>query len=293
MPAGPDPSRRFAVPTALSERAARAALTAHFSPAQLTADLSRFSAAEVWEQRVRHDSSGRLAQYRAGAELAAAQLTCRFVIPSDPQWPTALADLGPACPPGLWTRGHDHLPQLTASPVAVTGNCHATAPAVARTRVFAAGCAETGHAVTATLAAGIESTAHRAAARIGRATLAVLPRGLDCAHPHTHDELLGSIPARGGVVVSLYRPGTAASGRTLRASAALVAALARAVVLVEALDHTTATRTAEVAVALHRPLLATPADGSIRSSGNARLLAEGHAVPCPDLNRLKQALELL
>ncbi|MGW2111946.1 DNA-processing protein DprA [Streptomyces sp. NPDC001948] len=281
------------MPTALSERAARAALTAHFSPTQLNADLSRCSAAEVWKQRVRFDSSGRLARYRAEDELAAAQLVCQFVIPSDPQWPTALADLGSFCPTGLWVRGHDHLPQLTVSPVAVAGNCHATAQAVTRARVFAAASVEAGHTVTTTLAAGIESAAHQAAARIGRATLAVLPRGLDRAHPHTHDELLGAIPARGGAVVSLYRPGTAASGRTLKASAVLVAALARAVILVEALDHTTATRTAEAAVALHRPLLASPADGSLRSSGNARLLAEGRALPCPDLNRLKRALELL
>ncbi|MFJ1839967.1 DNA-processing protein DprA [Streptomyces sp. NPDC088175] len=279
--------------SALPDRAARAALTAHFSPAQLTADLARFSATEVWEQRVHHDPSGRLARYRAEEELASAQLTCRFVIPSDPQWPTALTDLGRTCPPGLWARGHDQLPELASSPVAMTGNCNATAQAAAQARGFATVCAEAGHTVTATLAAGIESIAHRAAAHAGRPTLAVLPCGLDRAHPHTHDELLNAIPARGGAVISLYRPGTAPSGRTLNASAALVAALARAVILAEALDHTTAIRTAEAAIALHRPLLAAPADGSLRSSGNARLLAEGRAVPCPDPSRLRRALALL
>ncbi|MGW7365410.1 DNA-processing protein DprA [Streptomyces sp. NPDC054841] len=222
----------------LPERAARAALSAHFTPDQVTADLARYSPAEVWQQRVRLDSSARLAQYKPSDELANAKLTCQFIIPSDDVWPAALADLGPACPLGLWVRGHDQLPQLTAKAVAVTGNRNATEQAITRTHVFATAVAEAGHTVTATLAYGVDSTAHRAAAQAGRATLAVLPRGLDRAHPHDHAQLLSSIPASGGAVVSLYRPGTAASGTTLKASAELVAALARAVILIEALDHT-------------------------------------------------------
>jgi DNA processing protein len=59
------------------------------------------SAREVWEQRVRSDNSGRPAQYNPTDELANAQLSCRFIIPSDEVWPAALADLGPGCPLGL------------------------------------------------------------------------------------------------------------------------------------------------------------------------------------------------
>ncbi|MET7352950.1 hypothetical protein [Streptomyces mirabilis] len=59
-----------------------------------------------------------------------------------------------------------------------------------------------------------------------------MPRGLDRAHPHDRAQLLSSVPATGGAVVSLYRPGTEASGATLRASASLFAA--RAVILIEA-----------------------------------------------------------
>ncbi|GAA3785792.1 LOG family protein [Streptomyces chiangmaiensis] len=57
----------------------------------------------------------------------------------------------------------------------------------------------------------------------GHATLAILPCGLDRAHPHDHAQLLSSVAASGGAVVSLYRPGTAASGATLKASARLLA----------------------------------------------------------------------
>ncbi|GHE34776.1 DNA-processing protein DprA [Streptomyces capitiformicae] len=268
---------------ALPERAARAALAAHFTPATLAAELAQSSAQEVWEQRVRHDNSGRLAQYKPTDKLANAQLSCQFIIPSDESWPAALADLGPDCPLGLWARGGDQLPQLTANAVAVTGNRNATEQAITRAQAFATAVAEAGHTVTATLAYGVDAAAHRAAALAGRATLAVLPRGLDRAHPHDHAQLLSCVPATGGAVVSLYQPGTAASGATLRASATLLAALAHVVILIEAMDHAeVAMHTAEVAAALNRRLLAPPATEDIRADGSARLLAEQRAVLVPD-----------
>ncbi|MFE9769780.1 DNA-processing protein DprA [Streptomyces sp. NPDC005808] len=274
----------------MSDRAVLAALSAHFTPDQVAADLARNSPTDVWQRRVRLDNTGRLAQYRPEHELSNAQLSCRFVIPSDAQWPAALGDLGPDCPLGLWARGHDRLPELTASTVVVTGNRMASAEVTDRAKAFATAVAEAGHTVAATLAYGVDAHAHQAAELIGGTTLAVLPRGLDRAYPHTHAALLNSITENGGAAVSLCRPGTATSGATLRAGAALLAALSRAVILIEALDHTESLRTAEAAIALKRTLLAVPADGGIRSEGNARLLAEHQALPCPDPAR---ALALL
>ncbi len=268
---------------ALPERAARAALAEHFTPAQLAADLAQFTAEEVWERRVRSDNSGRLARYRPGDEISDAQLTCQFIIPSDEVWPASLADLGPDCPLGLWAREGERLPQLTARAVAVTGNRHPTGQALARADAFATAIAEAGHTVTASLAYGVDSAAHRAAALAGRATLAVLPCGLDRAHPHDHARLLSSISANGGAVLSLYRPGTAPSGATLTATSVLLAALARTVILIEALDHAeVAMRTAEAATALNRPLLCPPAAEDVRADGSARLLAEQRARLVPD-----------
>ncbi len=106
----------------------------------------------MWDRRVRHDGSGRLAHYRPHEEPAQAELTCQFVIPSDGEWPTALADLGPACPLSLWVRGRERLPQLTDSTVAVTGNRAPTEQAVTRAHIFATALAENDHTVTATLA---------------------------------------------------------------------------------------------------------------------------------------------
>ncbi|MGW7719815.1 DNA-processing protein DprA [Streptomyces chartreusis] len=268
--------------TNLSERAARAALAVHHAPHQVAAHLAHHSAQDVWQYGVDHDASGRLAQYRPREELANAQLTCHFVIPSDDEWPAALADLGDHCPLGLWVRGHEHLPRLTGRAVAVTGNRTPTPQALTTTKAFATAVAEAGHTVTSTLSYGVDSTAHRAAALTGHATLAVLPRGLDRAHPHDHAQLLSSIPASGGAVVSLVKPGTEASGATLKASATLLAALVRAVVLIEAVDSLVpAMQTAEVAADLHRPLLVAPPTHDVRADGNFRLLAQERAVLVP------------
>ncbi|MGW6214310.1 DNA-processing protein DprA [Streptomyces sp. NPDC055109] len=273
----------------MSDRAALAALAAHFTPDQVAADLAQHSPAEVWEQRVRRDNTGLLTRYRPESELANAQLSCRFLIPSDPQWPAALTDLGAACPLGLWVRGHDHLSELTASTIVVTGNRATSPETIDRAREFAGAIAEAGHTVAASLAYGVDAAAHEAALPNGP-TLAVLPRGLDQAYPHNHAPLLSSITSDGGAAASLYRPGTLPSGATLKASAHLLVALAHTVILIETLDHSQALRTAEAAIALKRPLLAVPSDGGIRSGGNGRLLAEGRAVSCPTPTR---ALELL
>ncbi|MGW1067410.1 DNA-processing protein DprA [Streptomyces aureus] len=275
--------------SALSERAARAALSANFTPEQITADLAQHSPAEVWEQRVRRDNTGRLAQYRPEGELANDQLTCRFLIPCDPRRPARLSDLGALAPLGLWVRGHDRLPALTASTIVVTGNRAAGSQTIARAREFAGALAETGHTVAASLAYGVDAAAHEAAL-LTEPTLAVLPRGLDQAHPHSHAPLLRSITGDGGAAVSLYRPGTVPSGATLKASARLLVALAHTVILIEALDHSQALRTAEAAIALNRSLLAVPSDGATRSDGDARLLDERLTLPCPTAAR---ALELL
>jgi DNA processing protein len=57
-------------------------------------------------------------------------------------------------------RGQEQLPRLTVRAVAVTGNRNATAQALRRTQAFATAVAEAGHTVTATLAYGVDATAH-------------------------------------------------------------------------------------------------------------------------------------
>ncbi|MEU7967335.1 hypothetical protein AB0D09_28310 [Streptomyces sp. NPDC049097] len=96
--------------TALSERAVRAAPATHLTPHQVAGRPAHHCAEDVWQYNVRHDTSRRVAQCLPREELANAQLTYQFVIPSDDAWPAALADLGADCPLGLWVRGHEQVP---------------------------------------------------------------------------------------------------------------------------------------------------------------------------------------
>jgi DNA processing protein len=264
---------------AVSERAARAALAAHFTPDQTGAAADDFDAAETWARRVEADRSGRLGRYRPAAELERSELTARFLIPGDPQWPAQLSDMGEECPLGVWVRGTPDA--LSDRPMAVVGNRAASDTALYRTRSFAEAAVSAGVRVSATLALGVDCTAHWAALGAGGSSVAALPCGLDQCHPYAHIPLLREV-INEGAAVSVCPPGTRASRQTLRASAALVVALSRAVVLVEALHRSVAMDYAVTARALSRPLFVPPADyDDLRASGNAHLLDKGHGKPAP------------
>lgn len=84
-------------------------------------------------------------------------------------------------------------------------------------------------------------------------------------------------------MLSLYPPGTPASALTLKASARLLAALARAVIVAEVLDDgEPAMLTATVAVSLRRPLLVSPSSKGAQAGPTARLLTAQQAVPVTD-----------
>ncbi|MFI1401086.1 DNA-processing protein DprA [Streptomyces sp. NPDC020681] len=220
-------------PTPLSERAARAALAAFYRPHEVAAGLAGVGAAALWQRLTAPDPRSRLAAYRPEAELSKARLTAEFVIPGDDMWPTALDTLGDACPLGLWVRGTGNLAELSARAVAVTGRRNASESGNATAGQLARDLTDAGHAVATALSYGIANAAQRAVHAEPAPVLAVLPCGLDRCHPYNQTELLHRVVHRGGVAVSAYRPGTPTSADTLAATGRLLAALTRAVVLVE------------------------------------------------------------
>ncbi|MCX4515906.1 DNA-protecting protein DprA [Streptomyces sp. NBC_01619] len=217
---------------AFSERAARAALAAFRSPESVSAGLAEHGAEEVWQRLAAADHTGRLAGYRPGPELSAAQLVARFVIPGDPEWPAALDALGDARPFGVWVRGRGELAAFSARAVTVTGRRVASAAGAHQAQQVARELSMAGHTIASPLSYGID-TAAQDGAHSEAPTLAVLPCGLDSCHPHHQADLLDRVLSRGGVAVSAHRPGTAATRDTLAMSGQLLAALSAAVVLVE------------------------------------------------------------
>ncbi|MCW2901005.1 MAG: protecting protein DprA [Streptosporangiaceae bacterium] len=260
----------FSSPARISERAARAVQSVFRSPEKISARLADIGPTALWERLADADQTGRLAEYRPEPELSTAQLTARFVIPGDAAWPTALDALGNARPLGVWVRGSGDLAALSARAIAVTGRRAASEGGTRAAGQLARDLASAGRTVTSALSYGIDTAAQRGAYEGGAPALAVVPCGLDTCHPYHQADLLHGVLARGGVAVSAYRPGTAASSVTLATTAQLVAALSTAVVLVEpAPDVTVPLEASRTARRLHRPVFVLTD-------------AEPHSAPHPD-----------
>ena len=107
----------------------------------------------------------------ASVESLARRHGLRFVVPSDPEWPSALADLDGSepvqqwggAPLGLWVKGSASLAELAADAVAVVGCRASTAYGERVATELAAGLAEGGTTVVSGGAFGIDAAAHRGA----------------------------------------------------------------------------------------------------------------------------------
>ncbi|HSO64655.1 MAG TPA: DNA-processing protein DprA [Ornithinibacter sp.] len=139
-----------------------------------------------------------------------------------------------------------------------------------------------GWTVVSGAAYGIDAASHRAALAADGPTVAVLACGADRAYPVTHRGLLDAV-ARTGAVVSEVPPGCAPYRSRFLARNRLIAALARATVVVEASLRSGSLTTAREARDLFLPVGAVP--GPVTSMGSAgchALLRETDAVLVTD-----------
>lgn len=177
----------------------------------------------------------------------------------------------------LYTRG-DHIADALAAPtVAVVGAraCSSYGAHVARS--FAHDLAAAGVTVVSGLARGIDAEAHRGALDAGGLTVAVLGCGIDRDYPAAHAELAKRVAASGGVV-SEYEPGVEPAPWRFPARNRLIAALAQAVVVVEARERSGALITVDLAMEIGRPIYAVPGEiTSPLSAGTNELLRRGWA----------------
>jgi DNA processing protein len=105
----------------------------------------------------------------------------RLVCPADQEWPSGLDSLAdpPIC---LWVRGPLEVGAAVDRSVSLVGSRAATAYGQDVTHELADGCAERGFTVVSGGAFGIDGSAHAAALRAGRPTIAVLAGGVDRAY---------------------------------------------------------------------------------------------------------------
>lgn len=172
-----------------------------------------------------------------------------------PHWPAGWADLhdGPAA---VLVTGD---PAALSRPcVAIVGTRRATPRGLAVARGLARDLAERGWVVVSGLALGIDGEAHRGALAAGAPTVAIMATGPERTYPVEHGDLRRRIEDGGGCAVTEGAPDAAVGRWLFPRRNRLIAALARAVVVVEAPPHSGALTTAQLAVDLGREVMAVP-----------------------------------
>lgn len=217
-------------------------------------------------RRARPADEGRLVALRARGILLATY--------GGPGYPASLGHLH-APPPILYLRGPGRLPEERA--VAVVGTRRATAYGRRVTRDLVAGLAAAGCTVVSGMARGIDAAAHRAALDAGGATVGVLGTGLDHAYPAVNRALYRRM-GEAGLLASEFPPGEPARAVHFPRRNRVIAALAAAVVVVQAGEKSGALITSDLAVDLGRTVLAVPGPvGPEASVGVHDLLRDGSA----------------
>ena len=209
-----------------------------------------------------------------------AQPDCRLMLLSDEDFPLMLTE-GITPPPVLFLRGNTALLQRPV--VAVVGSRHATPQALRIARDFGEAISEQEIAVVSGMAAGIDAAAHQGALAGAGGTIAVWGTGIDRIYPPANKNLAYQIAER-GLIVSEFPLDTRPLAGNFPRRNRIIAALAQAVLVVEAAPESGSLITAKLAAEMGREVMAVP--GSIdnpHSKGCHKLIKEGaKLVECLD-----------
>jgi DNA processing protein len=226
---------------------------------------------EVVPEVARHDALRAADSILESANKAGA----RPLVLGERDYPERLLDLHDP-PPRLFCRGDTAAAQQVL--VAIVGTRHASSTGLRVAQLLAAGLASVGVGTVSGMARGIDAAAHWGSLQNGCLTVAVLGSGVDVAYPAVNADLARRI-AGCGALFSEAPCGSAPLPGAFPRRNRLIAALARAIVVVEAGERSGALITAELACELGRPVGAVP--GAVdrpRCTGSNRLLRDGASV---------------
>ena len=209
-----------------------------------------------------------------------------FVQPGSARYPAGLNDL--EVPPPIHVLG----PLREVPSVAVVGTRRCTRYGLDIATTFGAAIAGTGWAVVSGLARGIDAAAHRGCIETGGYAIAVMGCGPDVCYPRENRDLYDDILDQNGAVISEYPPGTPPDRWRFPARNRLIAAISRAVIVVEAGVTGGALITARLAAELGRPVFAVPGDVDREASKGCNLLIRDGAFPVLGTRDLLEELGL-
>ncbi len=191
---------------------------------------------------------------------------------------------------GLWVAGS--LDGLERPTVAVVGPRAPSAGGLTRAREVAEGLSRAGVCVISGLALGIDGMAHTGALAGPTPTVGILGGGHRCFFPKRNRELAETMIARGGAVLSPYAPDEPARPPQFIQRNGVVAALADAVVVVEAALRSGALNTASWAASLGIDVLAFPGDVDRTVAAGCNALIRDGATLVRDHDDVLEALGL-
>ena len=171
---------------------------------------------------------------------------------------------------------------LVASPVvAIVGARTASREGCAFAQRLAGALAAHGVGVVSGLARGIDAAAHAGALEGGGRTVAVLGCGVDRDYPAATSALAARIAVQ-GAVLSEYPPGTPPAPFRFPERNRIVAALADAVIVIEAAGRSGALITARLGMELGRDVLVVPGAPWDDAFAGSNLLLRDGALPLVD-----------
>jgi DNA processing protein len=174
--------------------------------------------------------------------------------------------------------------------VAIVGTRHPTPEAAKFAEDLAKGVVGQGFAVVSGGAAGIDSAAHRGALAAGGQTLVVAPAGWNNPFPEHNRQLFHNIVEQGGGYISLVQPDTRPLYGNFFARNAVLVALAKATVVVQAPVRSGARNAAFVARKLGRLLYVVPSAPWVESGAGCILELRLGARPLGSLGDLLAGL---
>ncbi|WP_374635483.1 DNA-processing protein DprA [Paracoccus sp. (in: a-proteobacteria)] len=207
----------------------------------------------------------------AEAEIEAGRRSgARLLTWNHPDYPARLREIAEA-PPVLWLRGD--ISALQRLPVAVIGARNASSLGLRMARGMASGLSQSGAAVIAGLARGIDTIAHEAS--LGTATIAVMAGGIDMIYPSENAALAETI-CDNGLLITEQPPGTEPVARHFPARNRIISGLSRAVVVIEAAMRSGSLITARCALDQGREVMAVPGHPmDARAGGCNALIRDG------------------
>ena len=195
----------------------------------------------------------------------------QFLTPEHEHWPVGVNQL--VNPPiGLIVKGDTTC--LITNSLAIVGSRKPTNYGANVASEFARAFSDLGWTIISGGAYGIDSYAHRATLQANGRTIAVLATGIEVAYPKSNQKLFNEMSAQGALISELMPQESAMPSRFLVRNR-LIAAIAKATLVVEAAYKSGSLRTAHDAAELLRPVMAIPGPiNSAMSQGCHRLISE-------------------